>query len=122
MTTFCFEIDGTLCTNTDGDYPNAHPFHEVIVQVNRLAAEGHRILIYTARGSATGIDWRELTERQLSEWGVRYDALFMDKPTADVYIDDKAINIVAWQQAGFVINLHNPLPQNESAHGKGTKT
>ena len=87
---YCFDIDGTLCTNTEGDYVNAQPFYEVIAEVNRLFAEGHRILLYTARGSTTGIVWRDLTERQLKEWSINYHALFMGKPTADVYIDDKA--------------------------------
>jgi len=52
---YCFDIDGTLCTNTEGDYANAQPFYEVIAEVNRLFAEGHRILLYTARGSTTGL-------------------------------------------------------------------
>ncbi len=114
---YCFDIDGTLCTNTDGDYANALSFPEVIAQVNRLHAEGHRILLYTARGATTGIDWRELTERQLHEWGVQYEALFTGKPTADVYIDDKAVNAVEWIQAGFRVSQ----PQSKAEPG-GSKT
>ncbi len=98
---YCFDIDGTLCTNTDGDYQTARPFDEVIARVNRLYDEGHRILLNTARGSTTGIDWRELTERQLGDWGVRYHELFMGKPTADVYIDDKGLNLEDWTQNGL---------------------
>jgi hypothetical protein len=93
---YCFDIDGTLCTNTDGDYERAEPFFQVIEQVNRLASEGHKILLYTARGATTSIDWRKLTEEQLRSWGVRYDRLYLGKPTADVYIDDKAMNSVDW--------------------------
>lgn len=95
---YCLDIDGTLCTNTNGDYLNAAPFPGAIDKVNRLAEEGHTILLYTARGATTGIDWRELTERQLEAWGIRYHALYMGKPTADVYIDDKALNSVEWEQ------------------------
>ena len=102
---YCFDIDGTLCTNTDGDYGNAQPFDEVIVQVNGLYADGHQILLYTARGATTGIDWRELTENQMDVWGVKYHALFMGKPTADIYIDDKAINVADWKQNGFQIPI-----------------
>lgn len=69
MTTFCFDLDGTLCTNTDGAYEQAQPHRWAIDRVNALAAAGHRILIYTARGSSTGLDWRELTEAQLDRWG-----------------------------------------------------
>jgi uncharacterized HAD superfamily protein len=102
---YCFDIDGTLCTNTDGDYSKARPLHEVIAQVNRLYVEGHRILLYTARGATTGVDWHELTERQLKEWNVHYHELFMGKPTADVYIDDKAINLADWKRNGFQVIL-----------------
>lgn len=95
---YCFDIDGTLCSNTDGDYGNAMPFYDVIAMVNQLVAEGHRVLLYTARGATTGLDWRELTERQLKEWGVNHQGLFMGKPTADIYIDDKAMNLSDWKR------------------------
>ncbi|HET7568255.1 MAG TPA: hypothetical protein VFJ91_09710 [Gaiellaceae bacterium] len=98
---YCFDIDGTLCSNTHGDYEQAVPFPEPIAQVNRLHEEGHTIYLYTARGATTGIDWRETTERQMAEWGVRYDALFLGKPTADVYVDDRALNSHDWMAAGY---------------------
>jgi len=106
---FCFDIDGTLCTNTNGDYPNAKPFPEVIDQINRLSAEGHQIVLHTARGASTGIDWREETERQLKEWGVAYESLYMGKPSADIYIDDKAINVGDWIRAGYDASLPDQM-------------
>ena len=93
---YCFDIDGTLCTNTEGDYDSAQPFAERIVIVNRLFESGHRIILLTARGSTTGIDWRATTERQLLQWGVKYHSLHLGKPTADVYVDDKAVRDVDW--------------------------
>lgn len=102
---YCFDIDGTLCTNTEGDYTRAEPYLEVIARVNRLFAEGHQILLYTARGATTGIDWRELTECQMQEWKVCYHKLFMGKPTADIYVDDKAINSADWEKNGHEINI-----------------
>lgn len=113
--TYCFDIDGTLCSNTDGDYSRAVPFYQVIAQVNRLYAGGHRILLYTARGTTTGIDWRELTEHQLKEWNVHYHELFMGKPTADVYIDDKAVNFADWAGNDF---LQNPPLLGDSTKRK----
>ncbi|HET8892650.1 MAG TPA: hypothetical protein VFM96_00935 [Gaiellaceae bacterium] len=98
---YCFDIDGTLCSNTHGDYEVAEPFAEPIAHVNRLREAGHTIYLYTARGATTGIDWRETTERQLAGWGVGYDALFFGKPTADVYIDDRALNSGDWTSAGY---------------------
>lgn len=93
---YCFDIDGTLCTNTEGSYEDAQPLPEVIKRINALHGAGHRILLQTARGSTTGIDWRPLTERQLADWGVRYEALYFGKPTADLYVDDKAVNVLDW--------------------------
>ena len=95
-TVYCFDIDGTLCSITDGRYEDATPFPDRIAVVNRLFAEGHRIKLFTARGSTTGIDWRELTERQMGEWQVEYHELIMGKPEADVFIDDKAFNAANW--------------------------
>jgi hypothetical protein len=97
--TYCFDIDGTLCTNTEGAYESAEPFLEVIEEVNRLGAAGHAIILYTARGSTTGIDWRPTTEMQLKAWGVRYDTLVLGKPTADIYVDDKAVNFLDWRRS-----------------------
>src|SRR3954447_16376728 len=97
MTTYCFDLDGTLCTNTEGEYESARPQPWAIERVNTLRRAGHRILIFTARGTTTGIDWRPETERQLAEWGVDYDELILGKPYGDVYIDDKALHADAWR-------------------------
>ena len=93
---YCFDIDGTICTITEGDYELAEPFYDTIEKINKSFNDGHTIYFFTARGSTTGIDWRQLTEKQLRTWGLKYDQLFMGKPTADLYIDDKCINIKDW--------------------------
>ena len=94
---YCFDIDGTICTNTEGKYEDAAPFYEVIERINELFDNGDTIYFQTARGATTGIDWRSLTEKQLSEWKVKYHKLFLGKPTADIYVDDKAINVIEWR-------------------------
>lgn len=91
--TFCFDLDGTLCTNTDGNYESAKPFEDRIRIVNSLFEKGNIIIIDTARGSTTKIDWYEFTEKQLKEWGILYTKLRVGiKPFADFYIDDKSID------------------------------
>ena len=95
---YCFDIDGTICTNTDGDYKNAQPFQEMIAKVNELYGEGHTIYYMTARGFTTKIDWFEFTGQQLIGWGAKYHQLIMGKPTADIYVDDKAINVLDWKK------------------------
>jgi hypothetical protein len=36
------------------------------------------------------MDWRPVTEKQFERWGVLYHKLVFGKPSADVYIDDRA--------------------------------
>lgn len=92
---YVIDIDGTVCTQ-EKDYKNAQPMYDNIEKVNKLYDEGHIIWFYTARGTETGIDWSEVTKNQLKEWGVKYHKLLFGKPSADVYIDDKALNVRDW--------------------------
>jgi 3-deoxy-manno-octulosonate cytidylyltransferase (CMP-KDO synthetase) len=103
--TICFDLDGTLCSNTFGEYERAEPFAWAIERLNRLADAGHRVVIHTARGTATGLDWSELTREQLQLWGVVYHELRFGKPSADVYVDDRAVRTDDWER-GHVL----PLP------------
>ena len=96
MLTYCFDIDGTLCTNTDGDYESAIPDAVAISRLNDLYDAGHTIKLFTARGTTTGIDWRDVTAAQMEGWGVKYHELIMGKPHADVFVDDKAIHVTDW--------------------------
>ena len=41
----------------------------------------------------TGIDWREVTEKQLSDWGLSYHELHFGKPNADYYVDDRMLDM-----------------------------
>lgn len=93
MKTYCFDLDGTLCTNTEGDYETSTPFVERINVVNKLYDDGNTILIDTARGATTKIDWYDVTKKQLDLWGVKYSILRVGiKLNADIFIDDKGIN------------------------------
>lgn len=88
--TYAFDLDGTLCTLTDGKYENAEPFTERIKHVNKLFNEGHTILIFTARGATSKRDLREFTLEQLFAWEVKFHELITGKPHFDLLIDDKA--------------------------------
>ena len=106
--TYVFDLDGTLCSNTEGDYEAAVPFPWAIARLNALKRAGHHITIFTARGTTTGIDWRPTVERQLAEWGVEYDELMLGKPYGDVYVDDKALHVDAWRYGGHAHELDGP--------------
>jgi hypothetical protein len=99
---YCFDIDGTICSNTCGKYEDAEPIKYMIDQINSLYNNGHTILLFTARGSTTGIDWRELTEKQMRDWGVHYHKLILGKPEADLYIDDKGMSIDEWANKALI--------------------
>ena len=93
------DIDGTICTNTNGKYEDAKPFIERIEQINRLYDAGYNIVYFTARGMGryknnvhmAEYEFYTLTKKQLDSWGCKYHDLRLGKPSADVYIDDKAV-------------------------------
>jgi hypothetical protein len=88
-----FDLDNTLCTQQVGKtYAEAEPIQAHIDVVNRLFDEGNIITIYTARGGTTGLDWRSLTEAQLTQWGVKYHFLNTTKIHYDLLVCDRAIN------------------------------
>lgn len=89
---YIVDIDGTICTNTNGDYSNAQPILYRIDYFNKLYNQGHEIHYWTARGGNSGLDHTELTKQQLKNWEVKYTSLKLGKPTYDVWIDDKAFN------------------------------
>ena len=87
------DIDETICKYpVERKYEQAEPIIENILKINKLYENGNTIVYWTARGSTTGIDWTELTSKQLANWGVKYHELKLGKPHYDVFICDKAIN------------------------------
>ena len=90
---YMVDIDGTICTNTNGDYEKAKPVVDRIKHFNDLFDEGNEIHYWTARGGTTGYDWSELTKMQLFDWKVKYNSLSFGKPHYDHWIDDKAKNV-----------------------------
>lgn len=89
---YVIDIDGTICSQ-EKNYAEAMPLFNRIERINQLYDEGHTIVYFTARGTETGIDWREITERQFKMWGVKYHDLIFGKPAADYYLDDRMLNL-----------------------------
>jgi len=91
------DIDETICIGDgSGDYSKTLPIKEAIDKANELYDKGHIIVYWTARGTMTGIDWREITENQFKDWGVKYHELKFGKPAYDLFIDDKNMNSKEW--------------------------
>lgn len=89
---YIVDIDNTICRTQGSQYYESVPISERIKKINELFQEGHYIIYWTARGGNSGIDWSELTEQQLQNWGCLYNELRMGKPAYDIWVDDKAIN------------------------------
>jgi|SRR3989338_7668334 len=95
----CFDIDGVLRTQTDGDYENAQPIKEAIDFINKLYNEGFWITLYTSSFMGRAKNDQKaayeagfaFNKKQLAGWGVKYHELFMGKPPTDLLIDDRAL-------------------------------
>ena len=100
---YVIDIDGTICTNGDCGsckYEGSVPKLDRIEKINQLYDDGNIIKYFTARGMGRYKDdaqkakdkFYNLTKLQLDIWGCKYHELILGKPSADYYIDDKAIN------------------------------
>ena len=97
--TYVFDIDGTICTNTNGKYEEATPFKDRIEKINKLYEEGNKIIFLTARGMGRSGNsaayaysaFYDFTRNQLLDWGVKFSGLYLGKPSGDIYIDDKGM-------------------------------
>jgi hypothetical protein len=97
--TFVVDIDGVIAfLSPDNNYHLAKGNPAFIEKVNELYDKGNTIVLFTARGSKTGIDWRATTESQLQQWGVKYHELRLGKPFADFYVDDRLLSPVEFLQ------------------------
>ncbi|MEX3745389.1 MULTISPECIES: acylneuraminate cytidylyltransferase family protein [Lysinibacillus] len=91
---FVFDIDGVIAEfREDLDYRFATPNKKMINIINQLYDAGNKIILFTARGYVTKQDWREVTAKQMVDWGLKYHELLFGKPNADYYVDDKMIHM-----------------------------
>ncbi len=91
---FVFDIDGVIARlQMNNDYALSEPNIDMIRVVNKLYDLGNYIVLHTARGYVTGIDWSGITRKQLSDWGLQYHELHFGKPNADYYVDDKMLSM-----------------------------
>ncbi len=95
------DIDNTICLTDQSlsapeKYEQARPIFERIAKINALYDEGHQIIYWTARGGTSKTDYTDLTKRQLDMWGCKYHDLKLNKPSFDLFVDDKACNCDTW--------------------------
>jgi capsule biosynthesis phosphatase len=98
----CFDLDNTLVTypQIPGDYSTVAPIPAMIGLARKLKAEGHTIILHTARRMATHsgnaaaamADIGRITFETLAKYEIPCDEILFGKPIADMYIDDRAVN------------------------------
>jgi hypothetical protein len=118
------DIDNTICTVNPlipDKYIKAQPIYDRIAEINQYYDQGKQITYWTARGNHSGIDYTELTRQQLVEWGCKYHTLKMNKPSYDLFIDDKCCNANEYWKKPFV-TLQNKSRANLLVKGWGHET
>ena len=107
----CFDLDNTLCYGKP--YEKAKPIPGRAKLLRDLRSDGHVIIINTARYMTTcesnlGKVIKEvgkLTLEQLDAWGFEYDEIHFGKPSADLYVDDKALHVSGISNIKNLINV-----------------
>jgi capsule biosynthesis phosphatase len=111
----CFDVDGTISTSKPGggDYRDVVPLPGAIETLKRLKAEGHYIILQTARHMVTyaSNEGKILANfgyfyEWLAKWEVPYDEIYIGKPHADLFIDDKGRQHLDWTQTADIIDRY----------------
>ena len=97
--TLCFDLDNVICNTKKSNYARSTPKKKVIKLINNLHDNGYIIKILTARYMGRSNDdiikanklGYKTTYKQLKKWGLKFDKLFLTKPSFDIYIDDKSL-------------------------------
>ena len=126
----CFDLDNTLVTYpvVPGDYSTVKPNEPIVQLARKLHADGHTIIVYTARRMAThknniGAVIRDIgrqTFDTLEAFGIPYDELIFGKPIADMYIDDRAMNPYRndMESMGLIDYAESKIPINKLTNNK----
>jgi hypothetical protein len=109
--TIAVDFDGTLCEYAfPGIGKQTEDQIELMDRLKELRVDGHKLILYTCRGDNK--DYPCLTDavNWCKEKGLEFDAINENipefikksgpspKPVADIYLDDKALNVSSWKQ------------------------
>ena len=109
--TIAVDFDGTLCEYAfPGIGEQTEDQVELMEKLKNLRANGHKLILYTCRGDNKEYPCLTNAVNWCKEKGLEFDAInesipeFIKKsgpspkPVADIYLDDKALNISNWKQ------------------------
>lgn len=92
--TYIFDMDGVICEEGPTfERSLAEPIYEAIDIMQALCNQGHKIIIFTARGWAE----YEMTKEWLFKHDVPHNQLILGKPIGDYWIEDRALDFSTWQ-------------------------
>lgn len=94
------DLDGVICEEL-GTFERcmAKPLPNAVDTLKKLKWAGHHITIYTGRG------WSEyaMTLTWLKKYDIPCDLLLCGKPLYDLWIDDRALKFINWDE------IHNAI-------------
>ncbi len=111
------DLDGVICQlrKSKQHYSELEPVLGAVEKIRALRAEGHYIIISTARhmntcnGNASRVVARQglITLDWLKRHNSEYDEFHFGKPYAHLYIDDNALRFASWDQINVSILPHS---------------
>jgi len=106
----CFDLDGVILKQCKKkDFKNSQEISGAKNVINSLYKRGHIIVIYTSRQKLHDII---LAKNQLKRIGIKYHYILGNKPTCDIFVDDKSYCHSDWKTTGIF------LSQKEKEMGK----
>jgi len=109
--TIAIDFDGTLCENK---FPEIGEQNEdqimLLEKLIKMRENGHKIILYTCRGDNEKYKCLSESVEWCKQKGLEFDAIneniagfvkksgYSPKPVADIYIDDRAINVKEWRK------------------------
>ncbi len=125
----CLDLDGVICAlrRPGQSYADLDPMPGAIDAIKRLRADGHVVIIQTARHMKTcdgnvGMVLAKqgaVTLEWLSRHGVEFDEIYFGKPWADVYLDDNAVRFTGWEGLELDTVVSAEMALGLSAHPDG---
>jgi len=98
---FLIDIDGTICEDIKNEeshlYPDAEPFEDAKIIINKWYDEGHHITFFTARESKDKL----VTQIWLDKHGFKHHGLVTDKPRINdgeeyCWIDNRKVRAITY--------------------------
>ncbi len=101
------DLDGTICSikEPEQSYADLEPLPGAAECIRELRKSGHYVIIQTARNMATcqsnlGKVMKNvglITMEWLERYRIEYDEIYFGKPNAEIYLDDRALRFISWQ-------------------------